>query len=142
MYCRGTVSERALHYLSPGSLQHPPAQVSSSLFAFPLPIFLFESRPTPEISWTKVSGDLPAKRTSFLHYQKTLRIVNVSESDAGDYRCTARNRLGSVHHTIRVAVKGESVVKRTVSGQARPPCGRTVTPSFCHLIFPFPPSHN
>uniref|UniRef100_A0A4W6FI38 Neuronal cell adhesion molecule n=1 Tax=Lates calcarifer TaxID=8187 RepID=A0A4W6FI38_LATCA len=61
--------------------------------------------PTPEISWTKVSGDLPAKRTSFLHYQKTLRIVNVSESDAGDYRCTARNRLGSVHHTIRVAVK-------------------------------------
>uniref|UniRef100_A0A4W6FHP6 Neuronal cell adhesion molecule n=1 Tax=Lates calcarifer TaxID=8187 RepID=A0A4W6FHP6_LATCA len=84
---------------------HPPAQVSSSLFAFPLPIFLFESRPTPEISWTKVSGDLPAKRTSFLHYQKTLRIVNVSESDAGDYRCTARNRLGSVHHTIRVAVK-------------------------------------
>ncbi|XP_071753591.1 neuronal cell adhesion molecule-like isoform X5 [Centroberyx gerrardi] len=64
-----------------------------------------EGLPTPEISWTKVSGDLPAKRTSFLHYQKTLRIVNVSESDSGDYRCTARNRLGSVHHTIRVAVK-------------------------------------
>ncbi|XP_026221669.1 neuronal cell adhesion molecule-like isoform X5 [Anabas testudineus] len=61
--------------------------------------------PTPEISWTKVSRDFPAKRTSFLHYQKTLRIVNVSESDAGDYRCTARNRLGSVHHTIHVSVK-------------------------------------
>ncbi|KAM7396979.1 hypothetical protein PAMP_019978 [Pampus punctatissimus] len=61
--------------------------------------------PTPEISWTKVSGDFPAKRTSFLHYQKTLRIVDVSESDAGDYRCTARNRLGSVHHTIHVTVK-------------------------------------
>ncbi|XP_044049541.1 neuronal cell adhesion molecule-like isoform X4 [Siniperca chuatsi] len=64
-----------------------------------------EGLPTPEISWTKVSGDLPAKRTSFLHYQKTLRIVNVSESDAGDYRCTAKNRLGSVHHTIHVMVK-------------------------------------
>ncbi|XP_068580132.1 neuronal cell adhesion molecule-like isoform X12 [Cebidichthys violaceus] len=64
-----------------------------------------EGLPTPEISWTKVSGDLPAKRTSFLHYQKTLRIVDVSESDAGDYRCTARNRLGSVHHTIHVTVK-------------------------------------
>ncbi|KAF7669865.1 hypothetical protein LDENG_00128950 [Lucifuga dentata] len=61
--------------------------------------------PTPEVSWTKVSGDLPAKRTSFLHYQKMLRIVNVSESDAGDYRCTARNQLGSVHHTIHVTVK-------------------------------------
>ncbi|XP_054476192.1 neuronal cell adhesion molecule-like isoform X7 [Anoplopoma fimbria] len=64
-----------------------------------------EGLPTPEVSWTKVSGDLPAKRTSFLHYQKTLCIVDVSESDAGEYRCTARNRLGSVHHTIRVMVK-------------------------------------
>ncbi|KAM6927029.1 neuronal cell adhesion molecule-like isoform 2-T3 [Lycodopsis pacificus] len=64
-----------------------------------------EGLPTPDISWTKVSGDLPAKRTSFLHYQKTLRIVDASESDAGDYRCTARNRLGSVHHTIHVTVK-------------------------------------
>ncbi|XP_056137618.1 neuronal cell adhesion molecule-like [Lampris incognitus] len=64
-----------------------------------------EGLPTPEISWMKVSGDFPAKRTSFLHFQKTLRIVNVSESDAGDYRCTARNRLGSVHHTIHVMVK-------------------------------------
>ncbi|XP_073327724.1 neuronal cell adhesion molecule-like isoform X10 [Pagrus major] len=64
-----------------------------------------EGLPTPEISWSKVSGVLPAKRTSFLHYQRTLRIVNVSESDAGDYRCTGRNPLGSVHHTIHVTVK-------------------------------------
>ncbi|KAM9377027.1 neuronal cell adhesion molecule [Pholidichthys leucotaenia] len=64
-----------------------------------------EGLPTPEISWTKVSGDLPAKRTSFLHYNKTLHIVNVSESDAGDYRCMARNRHGSVRHTIHVTVK-------------------------------------
>ncbi|XP_061577032.1 neuronal cell adhesion molecule-like isoform X2 [Cololabis saira] len=64
-----------------------------------------EGLPTPEISWTKVSGDFPAKRTFFLHHKKTLRIVNVSESDAGDYRCTAINQLGSVHHTIHVTVK-------------------------------------
>nr|XP_043891437.1 neuronal cell adhesion molecule-like isoform X20 [Solea senegalensis] len=64
-----------------------------------------EGLPTPEISWSKVSGELPSKGTSFLHYQKTLRIVNVSESDAGDYRCTARNQLGSEHHTIHVTVK-------------------------------------
>lgn len=63
-----------------------------------------EGLPTPEISWTKISGDLPARRTSFLHYNKTLRIVNVSESDAGDYRCTARNQHGAMHHTIHVSV--------------------------------------
>lgn len=72
---------------------------------------LFDSRPTPEISWTKVSGDLPARRKSFLHYQRALRIVNVSASDAGDYRCTARNQLGSVHHTIHIMVKGVSAME-------------------------------
>uniref|UniRef100_A0A3B1JG88 Neuronal cell adhesion molecule n=1 Tax=Astyanax mexicanus TaxID=7994 RepID=A0A3B1JG88_ASTMX len=61
--------------------------------------------PTPEVTWSKVSGELPTKRASFQNFQKTLRIVNVSEADAGEYRCTAKNRLGSVHHNIRVTVK-------------------------------------
>uniref|UniRef100_A0A3Q2YQW8 Neuronal cell adhesion molecule n=1 Tax=Hippocampus comes TaxID=109280 RepID=A0A3Q2YQW8_HIPCM len=64
-----------------------------------------EGLPTPVISWAKVSGELPSTRASFLHHQKILRIVNVSEEDAGDYRCTAKNQLGSVHHTIQITVK-------------------------------------
>ncbi|XP_076863334.1 neuronal cell adhesion molecule isoform X20 [Brachyhypopomus gauderio] len=64
-----------------------------------------EGLPTPEISWIKVSGELPAKRTSFQNFEKTLRIVNVSEEDAGGYQCTARNRLGSAQHIIHVSVK-------------------------------------
>ncbi|XP_077452367.1 neuronal cell adhesion molecule isoform X11 [Stigmatopora argus] len=64
-----------------------------------------EGLPTPDISWAKVSGELPTTRLSFVHHRKILRIVNVSEADAGDYRCTARNRLGSAHHTIQVTVK-------------------------------------
>ncbi|XP_054631437.1 neuronal cell adhesion molecule-like isoform X5 [Dunckerocampus dactyliophorus] len=64
-----------------------------------------EGLPTPDISWAKVSGELPATRASFLHYQKTLRVVNVSEADAGEYRCTARNRHGTAHHTVHVTVK-------------------------------------
>ncbi|XP_036432217.1 neuronal cell adhesion molecule-like isoform X7 [Colossoma macropomum] len=64
-----------------------------------------EGLPTPEVAWSKVSGELPTKRASFQNFQKTLRIVDVSEADAGEYRCTAKNRLGSVHHTIRVTVK-------------------------------------
>ncbi|XP_014884384.1 neuronal cell adhesion molecule-like isoform X7 [Poecilia latipinna] len=64
-----------------------------------------EGLPTPEVSWTKVSGDLPSRRTSFLDFNKTLQIVNVSESDEGDYSCTAKNQLGSAHHIITVEVK-------------------------------------
>ncbi|ROL44066.1 Neuronal cell adhesion molecule [Anabarilius grahami] len=61
--------------------------------------------PTPVVSWTKLSGEIPSHRASFQNFNKTLRITEVSEADAGEYRCTARNRLGSVHHTIRVSVK-------------------------------------
>ncbi|XP_056091361.1 neuronal cell adhesion molecule isoform X8 [Rhinichthys klamathensis goyatoka] len=61
--------------------------------------------PTPAVSWTKLSGEIPGHRASLMNFNKTLRISDVSEADAGEYRCTAGNRLGSVHHTIRVSVK-------------------------------------
>ncbi|XP_017554854.1 neuronal cell adhesion molecule-like isoform X14 [Pygocentrus nattereri] len=64
-----------------------------------------EGLPTPEVTWSKVSGELPTKRAFFQNFQKTLQIMDVSEADAGEYRCTAKNRLGSVHHTISVTVK-------------------------------------
>jgi len=64
--------------------------------------------PTPEISWTKVAGDLPSSRFSFHSFQKTLKITEVTEADGGDYRCLAKNRLGSNHHTITVVVRGLS----------------------------------
>lgn len=62
--------------------------------------------PTPEISWTKDGSDLPAGRTSFLQFNKTLQIDDVSDSEEGVYRCTASNKFGSVHHTFHVTVKG------------------------------------
>uniref|UniRef100_A0A3B3DCT4 Neuronal cell adhesion molecule n=1 Tax=Oryzias melastigma TaxID=30732 RepID=A0A3B3DCT4_ORYME len=64
-----------------------------------------EGRPTPEISWTKDGSDLPAGRTSFLQFNKTLQIDDVSDSEEGVYRCTASNKFGSVHHTFHVTVK-------------------------------------
>ncbi|XP_056595253.1 neuronal cell adhesion molecule-like isoform X4 [Triplophysa dalaica] len=64
-----------------------------------------EGLPTPDISWNKVSGEIPSMRASFLNYHKTLRIKDVSEADAGEYRCTASNHHGTVHHNIRVTVK-------------------------------------
>ncbi|XP_055767761.1 neuronal cell adhesion molecule-like isoform X10 [Salvelinus fontinalis] len=64
-----------------------------------------EGLPTPEVSWYKESGDLPSSRMSFHNFQKTLKIADVMEADAGDYRCTAKNSLGSAHHIIKVNVK-------------------------------------
>uniref|UniRef100_A0A8C1PSC6 Neural cell adhesion molecule L1 n=1 Tax=Cyprinus carpio TaxID=7962 RepID=A0A8C1PSC6_CYPCA len=60
--------------------------------------------PTPAISWVKHNSEIPSGRASFLNFSKTLRITDVSEADAGEYRCIANNHHGSVHHTIRVTV--------------------------------------
>ncbi|XP_041110421.1 neuronal cell adhesion molecule-like isoform X17 [Polyodon spathula] len=63
-----------------------------------------EGLPTPEIHWRKESGELPSKRTFHENFQKTLKIIDVTEADAGLYRCVAKNSLGSIHHIINVTV--------------------------------------
>ncbi|XP_010776863.1 neurofascin homolog (chicken) a [Notothenia coriiceps] len=60
--------------------------------------------PTPAIKWFKKGGDLPG-RTKFENYNKTLKITNVSEEDAGEYVCMANSHLGSIRHSIFVQVK-------------------------------------
>ncbi|XP_010293009.1 PREDICTED: neuronal cell adhesion molecule isoform X5 [Phaethon lepturus] len=61
--------------------------------------------PTPVIRWIKEGGELPANRTFFENFKKTLKIIDVSEADSGNYKCIARNVLGSAHHVISVTVK-------------------------------------
>ncbi|XP_060897538.1 neurofascin homolog (chicken) a isoform X9 [Labrus mixtus] len=61
--------------------------------------------PTPTIKWFKKGGDLPAQKVKFEKFNKTLKIINVSEEDAGEYVCMANNQLGSVRHSIFVQVK-------------------------------------
>ncbi|XP_014340104.1 neurofascin homolog (chicken) a isoform X4 [Latimeria chalumnae] len=61
--------------------------------------------PTPNIMWFKKGGELPSKKTKFENYNKTLRIVAVSEEDSGEYFCLALNKMGSIRHTISVRVK-------------------------------------
>ncbi|XP_047245997.1 neuronal cell adhesion molecule a isoform X10 [Girardinichthys multiradiatus] len=64
-----------------------------------------EGLPTPAILWQKDGGRLPSGRTGFHNFNKTLKISDVNEDDAGDYRCTATNKLGSEQHIINVTVK-------------------------------------
>ncbi|XP_031721461.1 neuronal cell adhesion molecule a isoform X10 [Anarrhichthys ocellatus] len=61
--------------------------------------------PTPEISWQKDGGELPSSRMSFYNFKKTLKVSDVNEADGGNYRCTATNNLGTLHHIIKVTVK-------------------------------------
>ncbi|KAM6200965.1 neuronal cell adhesion molecule isoform 18-T18 [Rhynchocyon petersi] len=64
-----------------------------------------EGLPTPIIHWRKEDGTLPANRTFYKNFRKTLQIIHVSEADSGKYQCIAKNALGVVHHTIAVTVK-------------------------------------
>ncbi|XP_049588997.1 neurofascin homolog (chicken) a isoform X17 [Syngnathus scovelli] len=61
--------------------------------------------PTPTIKWFKKGGDLPAQKVKFENYNKTMKIVPVSEEDTGEYVCMATNHLGGVRHSIFVQVK-------------------------------------
>ncbi|XP_075065153.1 neuronal cell adhesion molecule isoform X11 [Mixophyes fleayi] len=64
-----------------------------------------EGLPTPEIRWNKEGAELPSNRVFYENFNKTLKIIDVSEADAGKYRCTAQNIRGSIHHVITVIVK-------------------------------------
>uniref|UniRef100_A0A3B1JP32 Neural cell adhesion molecule L1 n=1 Tax=Astyanax mexicanus TaxID=7994 RepID=A0A3B1JP32_ASTMX len=61
--------------------------------------------PTPGIKWFKKGGDLPERKVKFESFNKTLRIVSVSEEDSGEYVCMASNKIGSIRHSISVQVK-------------------------------------
>ncbi|XP_061639735.1 neurofascin homolog (chicken) a isoform X20 [Phyllopteryx taeniolatus] len=61
--------------------------------------------PTPTTKWFKKGGDLPGRKVKFENYNKTMKIINVSEEDSGEYVCMANNHLGSIRHSIFVQVK-------------------------------------
>ncbi|XP_059185771.1 neurofascin homolog (chicken) a isoform X3 [Centropristis striata] len=61
--------------------------------------------PTPAIKWFKKGGDLPGHKVKFENFNKTLKIINVSEEDAGEYMCMANNHFGSIRRSIFVQVK-------------------------------------
>lgn len=67
----------------------------------------------------KEGGEFPANRTSYENFRKTLKIIDITEADSGKYKCVARNRLGSTHHVITVAVKGKVYVNLLVYKKTR-----------------------
>lgn len=46
-------------------------------------------------------------RVKMKHFNKMIQIPKASLEDAGEYVCTAANRISSIEHMITVRVKGE-----------------------------------
>nr|XP_046254096.1 basement membrane-specific heparan sulfate proteoglycan core protein isoform X4 [Scatophagus argus] len=58
--------------------------------------------PEPTVQWSKVGGSLPAH---IMVKGGMLRIEQVTEADAGQYRCTATNDVGSVQSQVVLNVQ-------------------------------------
>ncbi|XP_076022370.1 neurofascin [Genypterus blacodes] len=62
--------------------------------------------PTPHITWTKDGDELVLKpRMKVKNFNKMIQIPKVAFDAAGEYVCTAINKIGSIDHTITVRVK-------------------------------------
>uniref|UniRef100_A0A674CMF7 Neurofascin n=1 Tax=Salmo trutta TaxID=8032 RepID=A0A674CMF7_SALTR len=61
--------------------------------------------PTPVITWTKDGDELDTTNIKVKNYNKLLQIPKVSFEDAGEYTCTATNKIGYLEHTITVQIK-------------------------------------
>ncbi|KAI4880598.1 hypothetical protein NFI96_012197, partial [Prochilodus magdalenae] len=66
---------------------------------------IVQGLPTPSIKWVRKDGVLSESRTSYESFNRLLRFSNISESDDGEYQCTATNTQGTVTHTYTVTVE-------------------------------------
>lgn len=77
-------------------------------------LFLFASfSPTPDVMWLRKDGVLSESRTTRDMFDRRLRFSNISESDAGEYQCSANNTQGKVTHTYTVIVEGTSCPRQS-----------------------------
>ncbi|KAG7221561.1 hypothetical protein INR49_017092 [Caranx melampygus] len=99
-----TVAEAAPTWLSPtGS--------SSSILVLQGEELLLEciaaGVPTPHITWTKDGDNLVVTpRMKVKNFNKMIQIPKATFDDAGEYVCTATNKISYIEHTITVRVKG------------------------------------
>lgn len=49
------------------------------------------------------------------NFNKMIQIPKASFEDAGEYVCTATNKLGYIQHTITVQVQGENLFRSPVA---------------------------
>ena len=67
--------------------------------------------PRPRVTWVRIrDGQVLQNRTND---EATSLVRNFTKCDEGEYRCTAKNRLGSDNYTLQVIVIGEFLLFRS-----------------------------
>ena len=67
--------------------------------------------PRPRVTWVRIrDGQVLQNRTND---EATSLVRNFTKCDEGEYRCTAKNRLGSNNYTLQVIVIGEFLLCRS-----------------------------
>ncbi|XP_029291136.1 neural cell adhesion molecule L1.2 isoform X2 [Cottoperca gobio] len=66
---------------------------------------IVQGLPTPKVSWLRKDGEMSESRTIKDMFNRRLRFTNITESDGGEYQCTAENPQGKVSHTYTVTVE-------------------------------------
>ena len=67
--------------------------------------------PRPRVTWVRIrDGQVLQNRTND---EATSLVRNFTKCDEGEYRCTAKNRLGSENYTLQVIVIGEFLLCRS-----------------------------
>ncbi|RXN11752.1 neural cell adhesion molecule L1-like isoform X1 [Labeo rohita] len=86
---------------------------------------IVQGLPSPNIQWIRKDGVLSESRTSKESYDRVLRFKNISESDSGEYQCTATNVQGIITHTYSVTVEAAPYWTKEPKSQLYAP-GETV----------------
>nr|XP_046222078.1 neural cell adhesion molecule L1.2 isoform X4 [Oncorhynchus gorbuscha] len=66
---------------------------------------IVQGLPTPTVQWVRKDGQLSESRTLRDLSDRLLRFSNISESDGGEYQCSANNSQGTVTHIYTVSVE-------------------------------------
>jgi len=75
-----------------------------------MPIVVFVCSPEPSLTWSKPGGFMPMSRYNISNRNTEFTIVNVQQSDEGDYRCLASNDNGRQDHIIQISVQCELIM--------------------------------
>ncbi|KAI0211787.1 hypothetical protein LSAT2_003345 [Lamellibrachia satsuma] len=68
----------------------------------------FSGNPAPQVSWSRVGGQLPGSRSSWIKDAGTLlELSNLEETDEGQYKCQGANSGGSEEHIMTIDIQSE-----------------------------------